>query len=84
MVRDFCVRHYKCKSKPPHFFNLVFRATRECNNDPVEYLAYMVLDEGHDSNVDMVYKIFLLDYRVAEDFRDAPSTFHIIESYDIN
>ena len=78
------MRHSKCIRNYPQQYNPVFGAARECNNNDVASIVYMIQDSNFDSNVDTDDILLLLAEWDAEDCMDTPSTFHMRESYALN
>ena len=67
--------------KSPERYNPDFGAARECKNDAVASIVYMIQDRDFDSNVDTDDIISLLAEWDAEDCMNTPSTFRMRESY---
>ena len=59
----------------PHKYNPGFAAARECKNDAVASIVYMIQDGYLNSNVDTDNILSLLAEWGAEDCMDDPSTF---------
>ena len=67
--------------KSPQRYNPVFGAARECKNDYVASIFYMIQDGDFNSNLDKDDIILLLAEWDSEYCMDTPSTFDIRESY---
>ena len=80
---NFHVRSSKCIRKSPHRHDPGFGAAREWNNYAAVSMIYMIQDGDLNINVDMDEAPSSLDEFDAEDFIDAPSMFHMRESYVI-
>ena len=65
----------------PQWYNPLFGAAREWNNDAVESIVYMVQDRDLNSNIGTDDILSLLDEWDKEYFMDTPSTFHMKEYY---
>ena len=65
----------------PQRYNPGFGAARECKNDAVASIVYMIQDKYFDSNIDTDDILSLLAEWDAEDCMDTPSTFHMRKSY---
>ena len=71
------VRRSKRIRNSPQRYNPGFGAARECKNDAVASIVYMIQDRDFDSNVDTDEILLLLAEWDAKDCMDKPSTFHM-------
>ena len=78
------MRRSKRIRKYPHWYDPVFGAAREWNNDDVASIVYIIKDEYLNSNVYTDDILSLLAMWDTEDCMDVPSTFHTRKSYVIN
>ena len=79
--RNIHVRRSERIRKYSQQYNPGFGAARECKNDAVASIVYMIQDGYLNSNVDTDNILSLLAEWGAEDCMDDPSTFHMRESY---
>ena len=79
--RNVHVRRSERIRNSPQRYIPGFGAARECKNDDVASIVYMIQDRDFDSNVDTDDILLLLAKWDAEDCIDMPSTFHMRESY---
>ena len=82
--RNVHVRRSERIIKSPQRYNPGFRAARECKNEDVASIVYMIQYGYLNRNVDTDDILSLLTEWYSEDFMDAPSTFHMMESYVLN
>ena len=69
--------------KSPQHLNPGFGVTKQWKSDNVKSLVYIISDECYDINVDTDNIISPLSEQDGEYCMDAPSTFHMGESYAI-
>ena len=67
--------------KYPQRCNPGFGAARECKNDDVASIVYMIQDKDFNSNVDTYDILSFLAELDAEDCMDTPSIFNTIKYY---
>ena len=77
--RNVHVRRSERIRNSPQWYNPVFGAAREWNNDAVASIVYIIQDRDLNSNVDTDDILLLLDEWDAEYCIDMPSTFHMRE-----
>ena len=75
--RSVHVRRSKRIRKSPQWYNPGFGAARECKNDAVASIVYMIQDGGLNRNVDTDDILLLLSEWDAEYCMDTLSTFHM-------
>ena len=81
MGRNVDVRRSERIRNSPQRYNPGFGAARECNNDAVASIVYMIQYRDLNSNVDTDDILLLLAEWDEEYCMYAPSTFHMRESY---
>ena len=75
--RNFHLRRSERIRNSPQRYNPGFGAARECKNDAVASIVYMIQDMDLNSNADTDDILLLLDEWYAEDCIDTSSKFHM-------
>ena len=75
------MRRSKRIRNSPQWYNPGFGAARECKNDSVASIVYIIQDRDINSNVDTDDILSLLAEWNTDDCMDTLSTFHIREYY---
>ena len=78
LVRNVHVRRSERIRNSAHRYNLVFGADRECKNDAVTSIVYMIQDRDINRNEDMNDILSLMAEWGSEYCMYTPSMFHMI------